>query len=77
MPLDNEAAKMLRKMFLDRAGRYLVFTSHVAMVVDNTYALGSNADPSKRGIATVNMSLATLEQLRFLPNCSGITSHKV
>jgi hypothetical protein len=34
MPLDSDAAALLREMFLDRAGRYLVFTSHVPVSME-------------------------------------------
>jgi hypothetical protein len=34
MPLDRDAAALLREMFLDRAGRYLLFTSHVPFSIE-------------------------------------------
>jgi hypothetical protein len=84
MPLDRDAAALLREMFLDRAGRYLLFTSHVPFSIEayeyvadsflSTVAV-SNFPPSLRGILTVDMSLArTLEELRNMSKeCEALT----
>ena len=82
--LDKEATEMLCEMFLDRPGRYLVFTTHVRMTLDNltrpdagstTTISGSNkSNSNKRGIVTVNMSLANnLKELQLLPGCETLT----
>lgn len=64
-------------MFLDRPGRYLVFTTHVRMSVDDPSQRGGKAakflgdfqnSPSNRGIVALNMSLANnLKELQVLP----------
>jgi hypothetical protein len=65
-PLDSDAGNLLRTMFLDQAGRYLVFTSHfpVALNPDTVTALdilGShqNGRMSDRAVKTVTMSSAS------------------
>jgi hypothetical protein len=70
MPLDPEAGKLLREMFLDKAGRYLVFSSHFPISIEGNKVVSSDFlgivnSTSARGIVTVNMSLAsTLKELR-------------
>ena len=34
VPLDSGAAELLSEMFLDRAGRFLVFTSHFPVPIE-------------------------------------------
>jgi len=82
-PLDNEAAALLREMFLDRAGRFLVFTSHFPVSVEGEVSMASdflgnqhkNARPRFRGVLTVNMSIAsTLSELRSMSTaCEALT----
>ena len=70
--VEGDAAEILREMFLDRSGRYLVFSSHfpVSIEADAVQARGvmgaiPNAPSSLRGVLLVNMSLAsTLVELR-------------
>jgi hypothetical protein len=85
MPLDSDAAKLLREMFLDRAGRYLVFTSHVPVSIeayeyraDNFLGTVAHSPPSLRGVLTVDMSLArTLEELRGMSmECGALTEER-
>lgn len=82
MPLENDAAQLLREMFLDKRGRFLVFTSHFPVSIEGDAAqaidlLGKSADvrPSLRGISTVNMSLGnTLTELRAMSTaCEALT----
>lgn len=78
-PPDGEAAALLREMFLDKAGRYLVYSTHVPITVDTAQMSFGSAtkDPSDRGIITVNMSLASsVEQLQALPDCSALTAYR-
>jgi hypothetical protein len=88
MPLDSGAAELLREMFLDRSGRFLVFTSHfpVSIEADALKALEAsdllgksvNKPPSLRGVSTVNMSLGkTLTELRAMSKkCEGLTEEQ-
>lgn len=83
--LDEEAAALLRELFLDRAGRYLVFTSHYPVSIEanaNVRAsdvLGRTSPrPSNRGIISVNMSLASsLNELRGMSDsCAALTEEE-
>jgi hypothetical protein len=77
---DRDFAQLLRTMFLDRAGRYLVFTCHYPVSIAGIYQavdfLGKSNDPSsQRGLLTVNMSLAPdLSSLRGMSiECEALT----
>jgi hypothetical protein len=72
-PLDRDAAQLLREMFLDRAGRFLVFTSHFPLSIEPENVLGAGA--SGRGIRMVSMSLGfSLAELRTMSDdCAGLT----
>jgi uncharacterized protein (AIM24 family) len=85
MPLDNDAAKLLREMFLDQRGHFLVFTSHVPVSIEtNAVKAGdflgklANVPPNLRGVSTVDMSLGTtLIELRGMSTqCEGLTDEK-
>lgn len=78
--IDNDAAKLLREMFLDKAGRYLVFTSHFPVSIDDKIYASSfigtnNINPSTRMVVTVNMSLGSnLAELRGMSErCGSLT----
>ena len=82
MPLENDAAQLLREMFLDKRGRFLVFTSHFPVSIEgdaaqaiDLLAKSANVPPSLRGISTVNMSLGnTLTELRAMSTaCEALT----
>ena len=78
-PLDADAATLLCEMFLDRAGRHLVFSTHVRIeLVDSltpaSALMGITNDPSVRGIKTLNMSLASsIKELQTIPGCKSLT----
>jgi hypothetical protein len=83
LPLDSDTAEMLREMFLDKAGRFLVFTCHfpVSIETDQIRAsdiLGKKVPPSLRGISTVNMSQASaVSELRGMSvACEALTEQK-
>eukprot|EP01033_Poteriospumella_lacustris_P006919 gene6919-4985_t len=60
-PLDREVAGFLKKYFLDTAGRYLVFSSHVLMAVDagepalNAFMESAASPPSDRFVHTISL----------------------
>ena len=65
LPLDRDAAELLREMFLDRTGRVLVFTTHVPVSIEADAVMASaflgrvqSITPLMRGVSIVNMSLA-------------------
>jgi hypothetical protein len=73
-PLDSDAAELLRVMFLDRAGRYLMFTSQCPVSIEGK----SNASPSQRGVLIVDMSRASsVSELRGMSeSCAGLTEQQ-
>jgi hypothetical protein len=82
VPLESDAAELLREMFLDRAGRYLVFTSHFPVSIEGNGHMASDMIgqvgdnlPSLRGVLTVDMSMASnLSELRGMSeSCEGLT----
>mmetsp|Transcript_11189 Transcript_11189/g.15421 ORF Transcript_11189/g.15421 Transcript_11189/m.15421 type:complete len:156 (+) Transcript_11189:432-899(+) len=82
VPLDTDARQLLREMFLDKAGRYLAFTSHfpVSVDADDSVARGFlgrvwNDRPNFRGVLNVDMSLASsLSELRGMSvACEALT----
>jgi hypothetical protein len=83
VPLDVEAGLLLRKMFLDKANRYLVFTTHVPMTVDMpvSSAMGSplTLPSSDRGCHVVSLPtcMNETELQRMGRNCSGLTHAEV
>jgi hypothetical protein len=81
--LDEDAAGLLRSLFLDLPGRYLVFTSHFPVSIEaNTIRavdlMGQQARPSDRGIITVDMSIAhTLDDLKLMSkSCAALTEQE-
>ena len=77
-PLDGDAAEILREMFLDRSGRFLVFSSHFPVSIETDTVQASviaSAPASLRGVLNVNMSLAsTLAELRGMSvDCEALT----
>eukprot|EP01033_Poteriospumella_lacustris_P016295 gene16295-11651_t len=86
-PLDADAAALLREMFLDRAGRFLVFSSHFPVAIEGNDVMASDflgraqcaPNPaSGRGVSMVNMSLgSTLQELRDMSTaCEALTEQK-
>jgi hypothetical protein len=73
VPLDNDASELLREMFLDRAGRFLVFSSHFPVSMD----MVPNS-PSMRGVFYVTMSRSsTLAELRNMSvECEALTEER-
>jgi len=82
VPLDGKATALLREMFLDRAGRFLVFTSHFPVSIEANlrasdflgkvvYKVHSNF----RGVSSVDMSQAmTLSELQNMSvTCESLT----
>eukprot|EP01036_Dinobryon_divergens_P041347 gene41347-54799_t len=84
VPLDKDAARLLRDMFLDKAGRFLVFTSHIPVSIQSPiYTTGDfiGGTPSARGVSTVDMSLAKTEsdfnELRNMSEkCEALTEER-
>ena len=91
LPLDPEVSNFLKKNFLDRLGRYLVFTSHVVLDIDpskydqpvnsiraNDYMYQSSSG-SNRPIEIVHMPRSTdKDKLRAMSSqCSAVTSVEI
>ena len=82
-PLGADVADFLKQEFLDKACRYLVFTSHVPLNTDeiSTYKLAPyfpTSTPSPRGVVTVHQPLSIeLDHLRAMPGCESLTSAEV
>jgi hypothetical protein len=84
MPLDSDAAKLLRQMFLDRARRHLVFTSHFPVSIESKkigaseFLGNATVPPSSRLVITVDMPLAgTLSELRGMSvECEALTEER-
>lgn len=82
-PLGAEVVDFLKQHFLDKAGRYLVFTSHVPLNTDeiSNYKLAPyypTSTPSPRGVVTVHQPHSIeLEHLRAMPGCQSLTSAEV
>ena len=84
-PIDNDAAELLRDMFLDRSGRFLVFTSHFPVYIDTNVVSANNymgtvdkIPASFRVALFVNMSLGSdLNELRGMStDCEALTEEK-
>jgi hypothetical protein len=84
-PLDEESSKFLKAEFLDKAKRYLVFTSHVFMDVEGEAELDKNlapkrAKPSIRGVHLAHLPVCTdVETLRkaWQPKSNALTRCEV
>jgi hypothetical protein len=81
-PVDAEAGLMLRRLFLDKRNRSLVFTSHVPMSLEPQvchYMASQNHPPSPRGCLTVPFHpTLDIPSLRAMSNaCSAITPAEV
>jgi hypothetical protein len=76
-PLRSDAALLLRRMFLDPADRYLVFSTHLYLTVDSTVdALGKYIElPSPRELILANMPESfNITELRAIsPDCRDLT----
>jgi hypothetical protein len=83
--IEPDAATLLRELFLDRRNRYLVFTSHYTLELDEAKLascyMGSTTNGSNRGIISFSMSLASstnaLSELRSMSTfCEGLTESR-
>ena len=77
VPLDADAAAMLKNYFLDRVGYYLVFTTHVHLDLD--LMANVNAQVSSRGFKTVHLpiSINTTELGTMSDDCKSLTPVEV
>lgn len=82
-PLDAETSAFLKSEFIDKAGRYLVFTSHIPLDIDDTRSDTRHAplffsNPSPRGFVTVRQPHSLdLTDLRKMPGCEDLTPSEV
>jgi len=84
-PLDEESSNFLKAEFLDKAKRYLVFTSHVFMDVEGEAMLDKNlalksAKPTIRGIHLAHLPVSNdVETLRktWQPKSNALTRCEV
>ena len=79
-PLDIDAGAFLRREFLDRSNRYLVFTSHRFMRLDVTSTLGKVHSPqSPRDMLNIGLPITTnLPELRAMdPSCAALNKAEV
>jgi hypothetical protein len=75
--LNIEAGSFLRRLFLDKANRYLVFSTHVPMTLDQTFSNSFMAG-SARGVKAVSLPISTdLELLQQMPGCEAINAATV
>ena len=65
-PLDREAAIALKHEWLDRKGRYLIFSSHVPLNLDESMAAASYLQPGA-GMPVSDRDVATVP----MPNCTN------
>ena len=82
-PLMVEAAQYLKNEFLDKANRFLVFTTHITLDVDTTiispFMHSAMTPPSPRGFVAVHQPLSKdLMLLRNMsPTCAALTPVEV
>ena len=81
-PVDAEAGYMLRRLFLDKHNRSLVFTTHVPFSLDSQasrYTASARTPPSPRGCFTVPFHpTLDIESLREMSSaCSALTPAEV
>ena len=84
-PPDQDAAQLLREMFLDPKNRYLVFSTHRPVYIDGrptpvSALMGSpQPKPSDRGVNFVRMPESwNLRELQAISmKCSGITKAEI
>ena len=87
-PPDQDAAILLRRMFLDKENRYLIFSSHVPISLDDCINAASHllgvvnsaaSYASNRGMLLLSMSISNdLKLLRGMhPACNGLTPTEV
>jgi hypothetical protein len=77
VPIDADAGRMLRQLFLDKQNRYLVFSSHVPISVEpklSTYIKSTYETPSQRGCRLLGFSpCSDLALLRNMsPQCASL-----
>mmetsp|Transcript_11190 Transcript_11190/g.15423 ORF Transcript_11190/g.15423 Transcript_11190/m.15423 type:complete len:127 (+) Transcript_11190:432-812(+) len=70
VPLDTDARQLLREMFLDKAGRYLAFTSHFPVSVDAASSLSELRGMSVACEALTEDSAAWLGYIPSLVFCT-------
>lgn len=75
-PVDEDAGRFLRSLFLDKENRYLVFTTHVPMDLDPkaSHFMESGTKPaSPRGVRSISLPTSNdLTSLRLMPGCENI-----
>ena len=82
-PMDADTTSFLKKEFLDKAGRYLVFTSRIPLNVDEAKAdelseFFQYRTASPRGLISVHQPHSVdLTELRKMPGCAALTSAEV
>ena len=81
-PVDGDAGGMLRRLFLDKHNRYLVFTTHIPISLEpcaSQYMMSSSAPSSPRGCLTVHIpQCVDLNSLRNMSvQCESLTPSEV
>jgi hypothetical protein len=75
-PLDSTASRFLKQFFLDKKDRYLVFTSHILMDLnDHNFAGAYWSTPSQRDYFSVHQPLSMDESLlrAMSADCRSLT----
>eukprot|EP01036_Dinobryon_divergens_P032132 gene32132-41662_t len=73
-PLDSKGARFLRDHFLDSENRYLVYTTHVLMDVEDVCVNDRIPTMKNRSYRTVRMPQSfDLELLRTMPGCEAVS----
>jgi hypothetical protein len=82
-PVDEDAGRMLRQLFLDKCNRYLVFSSHVPMNLESNaltrYMSSNSISASLRGCHVISFSPCLDMTLlrRMSPSCSSLSPAEV
>lgn len=79
LPLQFDASWFLKENFLDKKYRYLIFSTHIPLNVDNTlemYLSGAKLKPSPRGVKLIDLPKSyNLEKLRGMSKpCQALTA---
>jgi hypothetical protein len=77
-PIDEDAGRMLRELFLDKPNRYLLFSSHIPLSFDPPVSC-SYSPPSMRGCHVLGFSSCVdIHALRAMsPGCSSLSPSEV
>lgn len=81
-PIDEDAGRMLRRLFLDKPNRYLLFSSHVPLNVDpiaSHYILSPDIPPSSRGCHVLDFTpcIDVLALRAMSSKCSSLSPSEV